>query len=504
MIRKPAFVLISAVILSLSATAQSDLRIKKKVKLNMPGVDAAIASMPQKMKDSMRDSFNRTQTVYVKGTRVRTDNQHKIPNKTGGMSTRNYSMITQCDSQKVVQFNDQKKKYYVEDGVVADSKSKKGGFVNVSMMVTDTGERMELFGYPSRHIKQSVKITPGANSCLDKPFSMEIDGWYADIPSYSCPLRPEISEMQSSTNCFDDIVFSLRGQAVTGFPVKEIKSFAIDGQTIGMEEEVTAFEKTVLDASLFEPPAGYSAGNTKAEVYSSEEVGTAVSAPPAQNGSGVPAGYPGSSGIPSVPQAVGPPSLAPPGAGVGTSASVIAGPKAPGAIRVGVAKPAVVTPETKKDPNAGWDVAQAVSKSVVENLRGGGIDAVELSSDNPVSECSEKSCDFIFYTNVTQKRGGGGMFGKMVMMGAVTMAGAMIPGIGSMIATTVASQVMGQTMGKAAKAKDEFTFEHKVTKLDQTVVAQASTKKKTEKDGEDVLSPQIKSATDAVLTKIKK
>ena len=96
------------------------------------------------------------------------------------------------------------------------------------------------------------------------------------------------------------------------------------------------------------------------------------------------------------------------------------------------------------------------------------------------------------------------MFKSMVLMGAATMAGAMIPGVGGLIASTVASQVMGQTMGKMAKAKDEFSLDYKVVDMDKAVLSKAVTKNKTEKDGEDVLTPQIKQASVAVLAEIAK
>ncbi len=61
---------------------------------------------------------------------------------------------------------------------------------------------------------------------------------------------------------------------------------------------------------------------------------------------------------------------------------------------------------------------------------------------------------------------------------------------------------MGQTMGKTAKAKDEFTFDYKATDLSNIVLSQAVTKVKTKTDGEDVLTSQIKQASTAVISGI--
>ena len=143
--------------------------------------------------------------------------------------------------------------------------------------------------------------------------------------------------------------------------------------------------------------------------------------------------------------------------------------------------------------------------SLVESLRGENIEAIRLETDAPESEAKQKECDYFFYANVTQKRGGGGgMFGKMAAMGAMSAVGMIIPGVGGMIASTVASQVMGQQMGKAAKAKDEFTFDYKVTDLNNVVLSQAATKTKARQDGEDMLTPQIKRASKTVLEKLNK
>jgi hypothetical protein len=141
---------------------------------------------------------------------------------------------------------------------------------------------------------------------------------------------------------------------------------------------------------------------------------------------------------------------------------------------------------------------------LVDSLKTETVEAIRLNSDAPESEAKQTECDYIFYTNVTQKRGGGGMFGKMIAMGAISIAGAMVPGVGGMVASTVASQVMGQQMGKIAKAKDEFTFDYKVTDLNAAVMSKAVTKAKAKEDGEDVMTPLIKQASTTVMGEIGK
>jgi hypothetical protein len=282
--------------------------------------------------------------------------------------------------------------------------------------------------------------------------------------------------------------FQMKG-GITGIALREIKKITTKEMTITMEEETVEILKTPIADSLFEAPANYKAANTLKEVEdnspddssSAGDVTAPLSAPTNSKTSS--------------------PTFALPAAGIEKPALTD---KQTGMIRIGIAKPKVVTPESKKDPNAGDDIASAVTNSLVESLKAENVETIQLETDFPENECKEKGCDYIFFANVTQKRGGGGMFKSMVMMGAATAVGIFVPGIGGMIASTVASQVMGKTMEKNAKAKDEFTLDYKVLGMDKAVLTQAATKSKIEKEGDDVMTPQIQQAAKVVLEKIKK
>ena len=173
-------------------------------------------------------------------------------------------------------------------------------------------------------------------------------------------------------------------------------------------------------------------------------------------------------------------------------------------IRIGIAKPVIKMPGNKDDHTAPLQLSAAVRDSLVDSLKGETVEAIRLSTDIPESEAKQKDRDHICYGNATHKREDGVMFRRLRWLGAVSMAGAMVPGVGGMIASTVASQVMGQTMGKMAKAKDEFTLDYKVADTSGTVVSQAITKAKTKEDGQDVLTPQISQASTTVLGEINK
>jgi hypothetical protein len=487
---KKTLVFICTILLALNFTdlAQTSLTIKKKSSMKIPGMES-MPQMPAGMSNPLDNLNNRKSTVYIKGSRMRTDMKYEQPKKSGGKESVTQTIITECEKQRQFQFSSKKKKYYVDSTVAPTSantkNSKKRGYVTITGSVTDTGERAKLFGYDARHLKETINFTPSKNACMKDSMRIEIEGWYADVPEFSCPIKRNMREFQMENNCFDEVDFQMKG-GITGIPLKEIKKITTNGMTIIMEEEATEILKTPLADSLFEPPTNYKAANTLKEVEDDSPDDSKAqtnempqNSPPSKNPS---------------------PTLSLPLGGIEKPALTK---KRQGMIRIGVAKPKVTTPDSKKDPNSGDAIASAVTNSLVESLKTENVEAVELETDSPETEAKEKGCDYIFYANITQKRGGG-MFGKMVVMGAITAASVFVPGIGGMIATTAASQVMNQTMGKTAKAKDEFTFDYKVVGLDKSVFLQAVTKSKTEKDGEDVMTPQIQQASKTVLEKVKK
>ncbi len=468
--------------------AQTNLTIKKKSSMKMPGMPE-MPAMPPGMKNPMDSMENRKSTVFIKGSRMRTDMSVKSSDGKGPMI---FTNIVQCDKQRTISFSNKKKKYFLDPMAAPTSasvkNSRKGGYVTVTGSVTDTGERAKLFGYDARHLKEIITFTPSKNACMKDKMQIEIEGWYADVPEFSCPIKRNMSEFKMDKNCFDDVDFQMKG-GITGVALKEVKKITIEGMTIIMEEEATEILKTPIADSLFEPPTNYKAANTLKEVEddsaddSSAQTNSTIADPTFDSSSSVPSTF------------------AMPAAGIEKQPL---SDKKSGMIRIGIAKPKVTTPESKKDPEAGSDIGSAVTNSLVESLKSENVEAFQLETDFPENECKEKGCDYIFYANITQKRGGGGMFKSMVLMGVISAGGMLVPGIGGMIASTIASQVMGKTMEKNAKAKDEFTLDYKVVTMDKTVLSQAVTKSKTEKDGDDVMTPQIQQASKTILEKLKK
>ncbi len=466
---------------------QTELTIKKKTSMKIPGMPD-MPAMPGGMSDPMKA---RTSTTYIKGSRMRTDMRFEQMKMLGGRETVTQTTIIQCDKRRTVSYNSKKKKFYQEsispiETAATTKNAKKGGYITITGSVVDTGERAKLFGFDARHLKETYTMTPSKNACQKEAMTIEIEGWYADVPEFSCPIQRKPSEFRMNDECFDDVDFQIKGNGISGIPLREIKKLNMGGMSMIMEEETISLTKTPISDSMFEPPTGYRAANTLKEVEddSPDDSGGATETTPVESA-------PVSTGNPA-------PTFALPVAGIDR------GPKKPGAIRIGIAKPKVTTPDTKKDPDAGSDIAVAAANSLVVYLRDEKVDAIILETDFPANEGVEKGCDYLFFADVTQKRGGGGIFGKMVLMGAVSAASVFVPGIGGMVTSTIASQIMSRTMMKNAKAKDEFTLDYRVVDMNKAVLTQAATKTKTERDGDDVLTPQIQQASKTVLAEIAK
>jgi hypothetical protein len=177
--------------------------------------------------------------------------------------------------------------------------------------------------------------------------------------------------------------------------------------------------------------------------------------------------------------------------------------KKPGVIRIGISSPLA---EMGKDFDFA-DTPMAVRNTLEVALKEETIETVFLDSTLPEKEARLKKCDYIFFSKVTRKKGGGG-FGGLGGLGMLAGAAGMIPGAG--IAGAVAGSVASTAISTAAmsggfKSKDEIGFEYRVAAADGTVVIPATaTKVKAKKNGEDVLTPQIAKAAEATLAKVGK
>jgi len=472
---KIAFACIGLLILSAFASAQNDLQIRKKTSMKIPGMPA----LPPGMSNPLAD---RKSTEYIKGGRMRTDMEYEQRGMTGSKKKVTETTITQCDKQKRISFNSKKKSYYSEPmsgATAADVKNatRSGGRVIMTGVVTDTGERAKLFGFDARHLKQTYTITPGPNSCQKETMKIEMDGWYADLPQFSCPLRRKPREFQMDSKCFDEVEYRMKGE-VTGFPVKEIKTLTMQGMTMNIEEEVVEILRVPLADSLFEAPVGFKAANTLKEVEDDSEEA---------NGSFDP-----TIDAPTQTTTVNP-TLSVPKAGVGKQVPVG---KKPGVIRVGIVKPAVKMAD-KDSAETASDVADAVAGLFEERMTKQNIEVVMLASEN---EAKGAECDYIVQGTITQKHAGGGMLGQALSMSLPTFGKPKSPD--QTQKHSPASAALHGALSSSVKMKDEFTFDFKLVGMDRIPAVTKVGKVKTSYPGEDALSQPIRDASDAMLTKL--
>jgi hypothetical protein len=180
-----------------------------------------------------------------------------------------------------------------------------------------------------------------------------------------------------------------------------------------------------------------------------------------------------------------------------------AAPKKDGVIRIGIVSPLA---EMGNDFSFA-DTPMAVRNTLQVALTEEKIETVFLESALPEKEARLKKCDYIFFSKVTRKKGGGG-FGGMGMLGGLAGMAGMIPGVGiaGAIAGAAASTAISvASMSGGFKSKDEVGYEYRVLSADGTTVVPPTTSKlKAKKDGEDVLTPQIAQAAKITLEKIAK
>ncbi len=249
--------------------------------------------------------------------------------------------------------------------------SHKGGVVTISRTSTDTGERQEMFGYKARHIKSTMMMESTPDACNQSNMKMEIDGWYADLASFSCGEESyramACGGMGGKRGCQDRIVMK-GGGAPMGYPLKQTMTMTMPQGTFTTTTEVIELTKTTLDGPLFDAPPSCKVTNTPdtgaATASAGAEASAAASAAPAA------APQPAAAPAPSAP------------------------PKAAGVLRVGVVP--------IKDSTGQSLPTDSMQLGLLSEFARNQIDTVVLSADSPLkdveSEARAKQCDYFVFT----------------------------------------------------------------------------------------------------------
>lgn len=183
-------------------------------------------------------------------------------------------LLRQHDTKQTVQISRAAKTYLITaDAAPAADTQKATGVVNVETSIADVGERKEVFGRQARRVMTVIDRQPQAGACDQVKQRMETDAWYIDAPK-TVATQPPVVPSSSAAACRDEINARLVGEAgLLGFPIAYTTTVPGDGgkQVVVMQMELTEFEITNLDASLFEIPEGMTA------VSSGREMAKAIS-----------------------------------------------------------------------------------------------------------------------------------------------------------------------------------------------------------------------------------
>ena len=427
-------------------------------------------------------------TSYIKGKRQRSESNN------GQMI-----VIQQCDLRRNIQIMPAAKAYMIQPydepstttpatpGTTSPPTAvKKGGVVTSIVTTKDTGERKQMFGYTARHIITTMEMKSSPDACSQNNTKMEIDGWYIDAAfALDCDSSRAYQNYTPKTSggCRDRYETKTIGLAKKGFPVWEkMTMLGPNGaESFSTTNEVIEFSQATLDASLFDLPEGYRQVDDFASAFAS-----AYATPGANNSDTTTP-----TTVPSTPST--PTNTAP--------ASTV-GPKRAGVIRLGVAT--VKTGNVAENVNAS-ELATAVRNSLLQQLKGTNVEAVPIDATGGAAiqaEAQQKECDFVVYSNVSHKKGGGG-FGSMLGNSASTIAGNV--GYGHGTAAAVAANTSSVVVAESIKAKDEMTLDVRLERPGSTTPSFAQQfKGKAKSAGEDIITPLVTQASQAAIQAVGK
>lgn len=333
-------------------------------------------------------------TVYVKGARKRTEGG-AIMGFGGDVAN-----VEQCDLKRNIQISDKKKMYVIEpfdDGTdtstqpnqskiqTPKTKIEKGGTITYISNITDTGERKQMFGMTARHIKTSMMMESSPDACMKTNMSMETDGWYIDLPEFSCPVsRSQTSGMPvrqgAEGGCRDRIINKTTGSGKLGFALQETRTMSNGGMSFTQTTETLEFSKTTLDAALFDVPNGYTLAKNSGDLYDMPDYSKII-----QNQQNKPETEENS---------------------VNAPISTIK-PKEAGIIRIGVYVPTNQSGESISLTN--------LQSFLMQKLAGGNVEAVKANNE---SEARKADCDYVLASDISKLKLStagkiGGIFGKV-------------------------------------------------------------------------------------------
>ncbi len=469
-------------LLTISGTAFADVKIKSK----------------QTMSGQSYEN-----TTYIKGKRQRSESMN-------GMMIN----LTQCDLRRGIQLNSQTKTYIVnafdqasQSASLSTATTDKNGVVQAGGRVTttittkDTGERKQMFGFTAKHLIITMETFSSPDACNKTNTKMQTDGWYIDAEFVlDCDYGQQNygSYGGRTGGCKDKYEMKTIGTAKRGYPVYEkMTMFDESGKEImSYVNEVVELSKAALETALFDIPADYREVSEASQMYSvassTSSSSTSMGSSRGSSTSSMP--MPNSS---SVGRSIGGP--AQPDSSAGLSA------KQAGVIRIGLA---VVKTGAVGDAISATELAVAVQNTLTSYLKVPNIEVVNLEarlSSAIAAEAQQKECDYVIYTNVSHKKGGGGGFGGMFGQALGSAIGQTGIGHTGSTAGNIAGQIATRSIVSATsvsgnvKSKDEITLDLKMNKPDGPAALAKVYKVKAKSNGDDIISQVIEQAAEEVV-----
>jgi hypothetical protein len=146
-------------------------------------------------------------------------------------------------------------------------------------------------------------------------------------------------------------------------------------------------------------------------------------------------------------------------------------------------------------------------------LTGPSLRAIALDAKLPaqaIEEARQKDCGYVLLTTVTRVRHDGSGVGRALGRAAGTAASYGIPYGGSAASAAARSAAVAgayaiSNMSYSTKAKDEITLEYRIGPVDRVSSAAATSRKaKAKQDGEDLLTPMVETASEAIAAVVSK
>jgi hypothetical protein len=174
-----------------------------------------------------------------------------------------------------------------------------------------------------------------------------------------------------------------------------------------------------------------------------------------------------------------------------------------------VACVAILSPTVEGVPGNAGDAASGVRDLIASYLQGPTTKPVVLDAKLPslaAEEAKQKGCQSLLVTSVQRKPGGHRGFMKALTQAAGTASwslpyGGSAASTAARAGTTAALQTVS-SLAQSTKPKDEISLEYRLESLDGHVQFGPKSEKQTAKaDGEDLLTPVVRRAAEAIVTR---